>query len=494
MAETTRRLETRAKELETQMTSLETETTSLRASAALWEARAKEEAEKTERADEEVRRVTLELETERITANTLEAQQKELLGRAAASEQEAQEKDAALRERERECAELRREWDTALETARKEAEKEMKEKEKEIEAREKEMEEKEKEVEEKKKEIEEKEKDVEEKEREVEEKRKEMDIREKEIEEKEKTIEEKEKEMEAKAKKNAIKSKPTEDTTHPIQEPPLACYLPDESSFLYQPEPSVASLRLTDLVPFSFEQPPPSPSLPSARFSESSLSVSTTVLATQEQLLRAKEEAEMREQASLQRAMTVQSQLVQLQTDYATLLEALHAKQRALTQLTETFQRQEETIEELRAELRARETKEAATIGEVRDSIALSGAPSFEVSEMPECGEVTVFVHEGQYGIHLWCDQTRSARSVGELQDVINEYESEVMAYQKNAELLEKEMARLMETEGSLKKRIWKMESLCKEFNTCLNDKEKELGACYKSLQQAASLLKKRGV
>ena len=187
-------------------------------------------------------------------------------------------------------------------------------------------------------------------------------------------------------------------------------------------------------------------------------------------------------------------QLVQLQTDYATLLEALHAKQRALTQLTETFQRQEETIEELRAELRARETKEAATIGEVRDSIALSGAPSFEVSEMPECGEVTVFVHEGQYGIHLWCDQTRSARSVGELQDVINEYESEVMAYQKNAELLEKEMARLMETEGSLKKRIWKMESLCKEFNTCLNDKEKELGACYKSLQQAASLLKKRGV
>ena len=202
----------------------------------------------------------------------------------------------------------------------------------------------------------------------------------------------------------------------------------------------------------------------------------------------------MREQASLQRAMTVQSQLVQLQTDYATLLEALHAKQRALTQLTETFQRQEETIEELRAELRAREAKEAATIGEVRDSIALSGAPSFEVSEMPECGEVTVFVHEGQYGIHLWCDQTRSARSVGELQDVINEYESEVMAYQKNAELLEKEMARLMETEGSLKKRIWKMESLCKEFNTCLNDKEKELGACYKSLQQAASLLKKRGV
>lgn len=35
------------------------------------------------------------------------------------------------------------------------------------------------------------------------------------------------------------------------------------------------------------------------------------------------------------------------------------------------------------------------------------------------------------------------SRSVGELQDVINEYESEVMAYQKNAELLEKEMARL---------------------------------------------------
>ena len=324
----------------------------------------------------------------------------------------------------------------------------------------------------------------------------------------------------------------------------LSCYLPEESSILYQPDLSILSLHLSDLIPSTIQRPRlSSESAPSQlqRLSIDSLSVSsaTTTLLTQEQLLKAREEAEVNAQQAVARAVAAQNQLIELQADYATLLEALETKQKTIRQLTEVFQSQEASISELRQSIAekdgglvekekvvaekkkqlAQKEQEVADLVSQRDSLQeqvnrltnILNTERTELGQAPreldtieltqdslvsiypsEYCEMSIVVHEGMYSISLWCDRERSMHGIRELQRIVNEYESEVNTYQKNAECLEQEIDSLSKEENIMKKRIRKMETLCKEFNVCLNEKERELGACYRNLQHASNLLRNR--
>lgn len=255
--------------------------------------------------------------------------------------------------------------------------------------------------------------------------------------------------------------------------------------------------------------------------------------------MKAREEAEVNAQQAVARAVAAQNQLIELQADYATLLEALETKQKTIRQLTEVFQSQEASISELRQSIAekdgglvekekvvaekkkqlAQKEQEVADLVSQRDSLQeqvnrltnILNTERTELGQAPreldtieltqdslvsiypsEYCEMSIVVHEGMYSISLWCDRERSMHGIRELQRIVNEYESEVNTYQKNAECLEQEIDSLSKEENIMKKRIRKMETLCKEFNVCLNEKERELGACYRNLQHASNLLRNR--
>ena len=195
----------------------------------------------------------------------------------------------------------------------------------------------------------------------------------------------------------------------------------------------------------------------------------------------------------------VKEKLALCEADLKQTREVLTAKEREVESVHSQLRERESDLQELQRQLRdfqtARPPINTVTNGEEESSSELEKWSSvlsereLQTTSLPltsstsVCREVSIAVHDGSFMIPLWCDVEKSASGLQELQQFIQQYDLDNIMFKANAVVWGKKIEELKKTSDTYRRRAKKSEALCRELNACLNEKEKELGSCYKQLR-----------
>ena len=236
--------------------------------------------------------------------------------------------------------------------------------------------------------------------------------------------------------------------------------LPPEDSALYARHFPEAGIEIVDI---DHDDTQPRLSTLSTATTLSATTVSESLTAEEEALVVQLSSARMRLSESQGRQAELVQRVQELEREGRLAKEALREKEAMVGSLTLSFKNQNETIRLLQQTLQAMRAEQTHLL--LRDS---------EETEK----DVVIRVKASQTAIVLARDGRITGSGLRELRETIREYDSEVAAYRTNCDFWRKQLE-------VARKRIKRMEDLKGRMEQVLQEKESQLGTCYKSIRDS---------